>query len=68
MFQNLKAEMSRKGVKVIDIANLLGVTEKTASNYISRRTKIAWMDVLKIQRELFPEYDISYLFEMKQSA
>ncbi|AJA42496.1 XRE family transcriptional regulator (endogenous virus) [Clostridium phage phiCT453A] len=62
MFPNLKAEMARSGIRVNDISKMLGVSEKTARNYLSGRTKISWLDVLTIQAKLFPDLKVGYLF------
>lgn len=64
MFPNLRAEMTRNGIKVEDIASVLGISEKTARNYLSGRTKISWLDVLAIKEELFPELELEYLFKI----
>lgn len=64
MFSNLRAEMARKGIKSTDVSEILGVSEKTARNYIDGKTKIGWVDVVNIQKKLFPECKISYLFNI----
>jgi predicted transcriptional regulator len=62
MFKNLAAEMARHGLAVKDICDCLGVSEKTARNYLNGATKISWFDVLKIRNTLFSNLEISYLF------
>lgn len=62
MFPNLKAEMARNGLKTKDICKVLGVSEKTVRNYFNGKTKISWFDVLTIQKELFPDLKVGYLF------
>lgn len=62
MFPNLRAEMTRKGLKTKDIAEILSVSEKTVRNYLTGRTKIPYLDVLKIRSKLFPNLEIGYLF------
>ncbi|MBY0756946.1 helix-turn-helix domain-containing protein [Clostridium sardiniense] len=64
MFKNLKAEMVRYDISVSQIAETLNVSERTAKNYINGTTKISWLDVLKIQKVLFPEQRVAYLFEI----
>ncbi len=66
MFPNLKAEMARKNIKNDRICEILGVSEKTVRNYLNGKTKIAWLDVLKIQNELFPGCKIEYLFRLEK--
>ena len=64
MFPNLRAEMSRKGLKIKDICEVLDVSEKTARNYLNGKTKISWCDVLIISSKLFPDLEIGYLFQI----
>ncbi|MFW2500453.1 hypothetical protein OD350_03560 [Clostridium beijerinckii] len=66
MFRNLLAEMSRNKITRRDIANCLGVSEKTARNYINGASKISWYDTLKIKNTFFPELSLEYLFETKK--
>ena len=63
MFRNLLAEMSRNRITRRDIADCLGVSEKTARNYINGISKISWCDTLKIKNTFFPELSLEYLFE-----
>ena len=64
MFKNLLAEMVRHShrITICDIANCIGVSEKTARNYLNGVSKISWLDVLKIKRYFFPNLDVDYLF------
>lgn len=62
MFRNLLAEMSRNRITRRDIAACLGVSEKTARNYINGSSKISWYDTLKIRNTFFKDLDIEYLF------
>ena len=63
MFRNLLAEMSRYRITRRDIANCLGVSEKTARNYINGVSKISWQDTLKIRNTFFSASDLEYLFK-----
>lgn len=63
MFRNLLAEMSRSRITRHDIAACLGVSEKTARNYINGISKISWFDTLKIRNTFFPDLSLEYLFE-----
>ena len=64
MFPNLRAEMARKQIRTLDIAHLLGVSEKTTRNYLNGKSKISWLDVLTIQKSFFPKLKVSYLFQI----
>lgn len=63
MFRNLLAEMSRSRITRRDIAACLGVSEKTARNYINGISKISWQDTLKIKNTFFQKLSLEYLFE-----
>ncbi|MBU3146602.1 XRE family transcriptional regulator [Clostridium sp. CF012] len=67
MFRNLLAEMSRQRITRQDIASCLGVSEKTARNYINGATKISWCDTLKIRNTFFTKLDIEYLFQTNET-
>jgi DNA-binding XRE family transcriptional regulator len=64
MFYNLLEEMARHKPRItkLDVAKCLGVSDKTARNYLNGTSKISWFDVLKIKYTYFPELDIEYLF------
>ena len=62
IFPNLRAEMARQGIKVKDISKLLNVSEKTVRNYLNDKTKILWLDALKIRNDFFQNCSIDYLF------
>ena len=59
---NLKAEMVRKNVTVRDVARVLGVSERTAANKLSGRGQFRSSEMFRLQRVLFPERFIHYLF------
>ena len=67
MFRNLLAEMSRHRITRRDIASCLGVSEKTARNYINGVSKISWYDTLKIRNTFFSSSDIEYLFQTDET-
>jgi predicted transcriptional regulator len=62
MFNNLLAEMARHRIKKNDIANCLGVSEKTLRSYLKGTSQISWLDALKIRNTFFPGLEIEYLF------
>jgi len=62
MHSNLKAEMARKRLRVIDIANCIGKTEKTAGNKISGKCAFTMTECAAIKNAYFPDLSIEYLF------
>lgn len=63
MLWNLKAEMARRGVMCIDLANLLGVRPATISAKIGCKSQFTFEEAQKIQRGFFPELELQYLFK-----
>jgi predicted transcriptional regulator len=63
MFNNLLAEMARNKISKHDIADCLGVSDKTIRNYFNGSTKISWLNTLKIKNTFFPNLDLEYLFK-----
>lgn len=61
MFPNLKAEMVRKNIKAMDIAELLGITKDTMYNKLSGKSDFFRHEIFKI-KELFPDCTLEYLF------
>lgn len=62
MFPNLSAELKRKGITYKAVAALIGCTEKSVQNKISGATEFTLSEVLAINENLFPEYELRYLF------
>lgn len=65
MFNNLKAEMTRFGIKSSDIAKVLGVTNRAISCKFTGKTEFTRIEMFKIRKELFPNYTLDYLFSDK---
>lgn len=65
MYCNLKAEMARKGIKVKDIADLLGVRRATASDKINGKYRFYCDEAIKIKETFFSDLNIDYLFQFK---
>ena len=63
MLWNLKAEMARRGVMCIDLANLLGVRPATISAKISCKSQFSFEEAQCIQRNYFPDLELQYLFK-----
>ena len=62
---NLKAEMTRNDIHIIEIANYLGITERTVRNKLNGVTDFTWKEACKIQKGLFPNLSKDYLFDIE---
>lgn len=62
MLSNLSAEMARYGVSVMDIANALGVTDRTVRSKLAGEHEFSFYDAEKIRDKLFPTLRLEYLF------
>ena len=63
MLWNLKAEMARRSVKCIDLANLLGVRPATISLKIGCKSQFTFDEAQRIQQSYFPDLELQYLFK-----
>lgn len=68
MFDNLKNAMSLKKISIRTVARLIGTTEKTVSNKLDGRTEFTLSEILAINENLFPEYELRFLFKRDASA
>ena len=62
MLSNLRAALTMKNVSIVTLARLIGTTEKTVNNKINGITDFTLPEALLIKTNLFPEYDLCYLF------
>ena len=60
-FPVLEAEIAKNGIKKKDIAEKLGIRDKTLSLKLTGKTEFLLSEVLYI-RSLFPEYSVEELF------
>ena len=63
MLNNLKKALDAKGITVRDYAKFLCVDERTIQNKIRGRTPFTYQEAVATKKELFPEYDLEYLFK-----
>ena len=63
MLPHLIAAMDVKNISTLALAQLIGTTEKTAYNKIRGITDFTVPEAVKIKVNMFPEYDLCYLFE-----
>lgn len=60
--KNLKAEMVRMGITVVDLQKTIGCTEKTVRNKINQETSFSFPEAVLIRNTYFPGYRLEYLF------
>ncbi len=65
---NLKIALDGKRITVKAYAAVLGVSEKTVWNKINEETDFTFPEAQKTKKELFPEYDLEYLFASDVNA
>lgn len=61
-FPTLEAEIARRGIKKREIANILGIEQRTLSNKLNGYTRFALEEAVKIKQTWFPEIPIEELF------
>lgn len=62
MFENLIMELKRKGITYRAVAGLLHCNEKTVQNKMNGVTEFTLSEVLAISDNIFPEFELRYLF------
>lgn len=62
VFPNLRAEMGRKNIGIVEMAQGMDYNRDTLARKLSGRSNINLAEAFKIQQEFFPELDVAYLF------
>lgn len=62
MLRNLLAEIARKKIKHKDVAEAIGVTEKTLRNKLNGTSDFTVPEARAIKDTYFPALDLEYLF------
>lgn len=63
MYKNVRVEMAKKNLTILDIAKRTGINRDTLSRKLSRRTRLNLDEAFNIQRAVFPDIPIRVLFE-----
>lgn len=66
MYKNLRAEMAREGITMVDISEFLGVRYATVNDKVNGKYRFYYDEALKIKRHFFPKCSLEYLFEKDQ--
>lgn len=61
-FANLRAEMSRKNIGILDMAKGLGCNRDTLARKLSQKSPLNLDEAFAIQQLFFPSLDVEYLF------
>ena len=67
MFENVRVEMARKDLTILDIANLIGMSRETLSRKLSGKAPLRLEEAFAIQR-IFPDVRIEVLFKECSTA
>ena len=63
IYENLRVEMARKNLAIIDIAHKIGMNRETLSRKLSGRSALSLNEAFDIQIKCFPDMDIRILFK-----
>lgn len=63
MYENVRVEMARKDLTILDIARSIGMKRETLSRKLSGNSPISLGEAFDIQQKCFPEMDIQTLFK-----
>ena len=64
---NLKAEMARRSVSILDIAKEIGRTDRSVREKISGRTQFSMPEATTIRDKFFSGFSLEYLFTNERS-
>lgn len=68
MLTNLKKALDSKNISMKAYAAVLSISEKSVWNKINEETPFTYPEAQKTKTELFPEYDIAYLFKSEKGV
>lgn len=63
MYRNLKAEMAREGLTMVDLANYLQLRYATVNEKMNGKYRFYYDEALQIKKQFFPNLSLEYLFE-----
>lgn len=59
---NLKAEMVRRSISILDIAREIGRTDRSVREKINGRTQFSVPEATTVRDRFFPGFSLEYLF------
>ena len=63
MYENVRVEMARKNLTILDVAQRVGMNRETLSRKLSGRSPINLNEAFNIQQKCFPNEDVRILFK-----
>ncbi len=63
MYENIRVEMARKNLTILDIAESVGMNRETLSRKLSGKSSLSLKEAISIQTTCFPDMDVQTLFE-----
>ena len=63
MYENIRVEMARKNLTILDIAESVGMNRETLSRKLSGKSSLSLKEAISIQTTCFPDMDVQKLFE-----
>ena len=67
LFPTLRAEMARRGLTAVDVAEALGISSKTAYKKLSGGSPFTLNETAKVRDRYFPAMTIEELFLSEQN-
>lgn len=64
-YRNLRAEMARADIGLMDISSGLGMNRDTLARKLSGRSPLYLDEAISIQRTFFPDVDVENLFSLE---
>jgi len=62
MYENLRHILNKEKITIKELAEFLGVTEKTMHNKLNGKTPFTYPETQKVRKFLLPQYNPDYLF------
>ena len=63
IYENIRVEMARRDLTIIDIANRIGMSRTTLSRKLSGKSPFLVDEAFAIQKACFPDVDVTALFK-----
>lgn len=68
IFENVRMEMARKNLTILDVAQIIGMRRETLSRKLSGRSPLRIDEAFIIQQRCFPDTDVKTLFKECSTA
>lgn len=68
MFPNLEAEMARKKMTQVKLAEILKITPTTLSFKLNGKSTLSLKECVEIKRKAFPDKTLDYLFATEEGS